>query len=64
MEPPVLKSCTMTLRKKPFKNIVGKGENAGNQYFLATFSLPSKTEIIILATVDLLSPNSFNLDQT
>ena len=22
-----------TLRKKPFKNIVGKGENAGNQHF-------------------------------
>ena len=24
----------MTLRKKPFVNIVGKGENAGNQHFL------------------------------
>ena len=24
----------MTLRKKPFKNIVGKGENAGKQHFL------------------------------
>ena len=24
----------MTLRKKPFENIVGKGENAGNQDFL------------------------------
>ena len=23
-----------TLRKKPFENIVGKGENAGNQHFL------------------------------
>ena len=23
-----------TLRKKPLENIVGKGENAGNQYFL------------------------------
>ena len=23
-----------TLRKKPFENIVGKGENAGNQDFL------------------------------
>ena len=23
----------MTLRKKPFENIVGKGENAGNQHF-------------------------------
>ena len=24
----------MTLRKKPFENIVGKGGNAGNQHFL------------------------------
>ena len=24
----------MTLDKKPFENIVGKGENAGNQHFL------------------------------
>ena len=24
----------MTQGKKPFENIVGKGENAGNQYFL------------------------------
>ena len=24
----------MTLRKRPFKNIVGKRENAGNQHFL------------------------------
>ena len=24
----------MTRRKKPFENIVGKGENAGNHYFL------------------------------
>ena len=23
-----------TLRKKPYENIVGKGENAGNQHFL------------------------------
>ena len=24
----------MTLKKKPFENIVGKGENADNQHFL------------------------------
>ena len=24
----------MTLRKNPFENTVGKGENAGNQHFL------------------------------
>ena len=24
----------MTLRKKPFENIVGQGENADNQHFL------------------------------
>ena len=42
----------MTPRKKPFENIVGKGENA------ATLA---KTEIIILATFILLSANAFNL---
>ena len=41
-----------TLRKKPFENIVGKGENAGNQHFLLLpqcFSILSRREIIILA---------------
>ena len=42
----------MTLGKKPIENIVGKGENAGNQQFLLypqCFLLDQKTEIIILA---------------
>ena len=29
----------MTWKKRPFKNIVGKGENAGNQSFLLTIFL-------------------------
>ena len=55
-----------SLRKKPFENIVGKGENAGNQHFLLFpqgFLALLKTEIIILATFNLLSANAFNLDQ-
>ena len=28
------KHCLTTLKKTPFKNIVGKGENAGDQHFL------------------------------
>ena len=37
----------MTLRKKPFENIVGKGKYAGNQHFLlfpTIFVLPIKKE--------------------
>ena len=41
-------------KKKPFENIVGKGENAG-------FSTISKTEIM-LSTLNLSSANAFNLD--
>ena len=29
----------MTLKKKPFENIVGKGENAGNQHFLLSHNV-------------------------
>ena len=36
-----------TLYKKPFENIVGKGENAGNQHFPTMFSTLSKTGISI-----------------
>ena len=52
--------------KKPFQNIVGKGENAGNQHFLLFpqfFLLLSKTEIIIYVTFILLSANAFNLEK-
>ena len=43
----------MTLYKKPFENIVGKGENAGN---------PSKK--IQFSVTYMLSANDFNLDQS
>ena len=50
--------------RKPFENIVGKGENTGNQHFLifsTMFSTLSKREIGILATLNLSSANAFNL---
>ena len=53
-------------KKKPFQNIVGKGENAGNQHFLffpTIFSTLSKTEIIIYVTFILSSANALNLDK-
>ena len=45
------------------ENIVGKAENAGNQHFILSdnFSTLSKTEIIVLATVNLLSVKALNL---
>ena len=33
----------MALRKKAFENIMGKGENAGNQHFPSMFSTHSQT---------------------
>ena len=51
----------------PFENIVGKGENAGNQHFLAFptmfSSLSDETAIVISATLNLSSTNAFNLVQ-
>ena len=50
-----------------FENIVGKGENARKQHFLlfpTMFSTVSKTEIIIVATLNLSSANAFKLDQS
>ena len=44
---------------------MGKGENAGHQHFLhfpIMFSTLSKTKIVILATLMLLSANAFNLE--
>ena len=57
----------MTLGKKPFKNIVGKGENAGNQHFLLfpQCVLPISIQISSFSvTFILLSVSSFNLDQS
>ena len=52
----------MTLRKMPFENIVGKGENAGNQHFLlfTMFSTLSRTKMTVVATLDLSSAIHLN----
>ena len=42
------------------ENSVGNGENAFST-FLAVFSTQSKREILILATLNLLSASAFNL---
>ena len=45
-----------TLRKEPFENTVGKGENAG--FYL------SKREFVFKVTLILPSANAFKLDQS
>ena len=55
----------MTFREKPFENIVGKGENAGNQHFLLfpKCFLPYENQIIIIQAISKqFSANVFNLD--
>ena len=57
----------MTLKKKPFENIVGKGENAGNQHFLLFLQcfLPiPKTIFVFKLNFILSSANAFNLEQS
>ena len=54
-----------TLRNKPFENIVGKEENAGNQHFLlfpTMFSTHPKTNFNFSVTFILSSASSFNLE--
>ena len=54
----------MTMKQRAFENIDGKEKNAGNQHFLflpTMFSTLSKIAIIILATLNLMSANAFNL---
>ena len=56
-----------TLSKKPFENIVGNRENAGNRHFSLfpiMFSILSKTKIIILSIFTLSSAKALNLDQS
>ena len=57
----------MTLHKKPYENILGNGENAGNQHafshFPTMFSTFLKTNLNFSATFILSSANAFNLDQ-
>ena len=56
-----------TLRMKPLENIMGKGENAGNQHFLlfpTMFYSLSKIEITIYVPFDLSSAKALNLVQS
>ena len=55
----------MTLTKKPFENIVGKGENAGNQHFLLfpQFFLLIRRRVSVFC-LHLSSAHGFNLDQS
>ena len=50
----------------PFKNIVGKGQNAGNKHFLLfpVFCILPQTENILSITFNLPSTNAFNLAQS
>ena len=57
----------MTLRKKPNENIVGTGENAGNQHFLffpQCFLPFSKSNFNFLYTFIESSANPFNSNQS
>ena len=58
----------MTLKKKPLENIVGKGENAGNQHFLlfpqCFPSIHPQKNFCFSVTFILSSANAFNLDQS
>ena len=55
----------MTMKKKPFENIVGKEENAGNQHFLlflqCSLFYPEK-KIAIWFTFNLSSANALNMN--
>ena len=54
-----------TLKKKYFENIVGKGENAGNQHFLLfsqCFLLITKRFSVFKLHLLLLSANTLNFD--
>ena len=56
----------MTLHRMLFENIMGKGENAGNQHFLLfpiMFPILSRTKFFVKASFILSSANAFNLDQ-
>ena len=57
----------MTLEEKAFENIVGKGENAGNQHFLLfpQYFLPFLKQVLIFHfKIILSSANAFNSDQS
>ena len=53
------------LEKEDFENIIGKGENAGNQHFLlfsTMFPTLLKKNFIFSVTFIFLSANAFDLD--
>ena len=50
-----------TLRKEASENISGKGENAGNHYFLKIFSILLEKNFNFKVTFILLSAKAFNL---
>ena len=55
----------MPLEKKAFENMVGKGENAGNEHFLlfsTMFSALPGTNFNFWVTIILSSANFLNLD--
>ena len=56
-----------TLRSKPYENIVGKGQNAGDHNFLLfpqyILLIPVQTSIFEVTFI-LSSTNAFNLDQS
>ena len=56
----------MIMYKKPFENIVGKGENAGNQHFLFPTMLSTlpNTNFYFSFTIILCSANAFNMEQS
>ena len=56
-----------TQKKKPFVNIVGKGENAGNQHFLLVptmFSTHPKNNFCFEVPLILSSENALNLKRS
>ena len=55
----------MPSKEKPFENIVGKGENAGNQHFLlflTMFSSLSINKFDFFSHIILLFATAFNLN--
>ena len=56
----------MTLGKKPFENIVGKRENAGNQHFLllpkCLLSISNTNFHLDYMYIEMSSANTFKLD--
>ena len=56
----------VTLKKKPFENYVGKGENAGNQHFLyfPPCFQPIPKEFVFKLHLFCCLQNAFNLDRS